>query len=197
MSFSENRQLSEAALIAEAKSGSRRAFGRLVKTYQNRVLALAYDLMGNYEDASDLAQEAFIRAFKKLGTFEERSRFSTWIYRITVNLAMDQHRRRKRRPTASFEAHFRDGIPPDSHGELVTTPDDPVVNEEVRNILLAALDQLTENQRTATVLKYFQHRSCKEIADIMGCAEGTVRIHLHRALNHLRKKIKKHEIADG
>lgn len=197
MSFSENRQLSEAVLIAEAKSGNRQAFGRLVKTYQNRVLALAYDLMSNYEDASDLAQEVFIRAFDKLGSFEERSRFSTWIYRITVNMAMDQHRKRKRRPTASFEAHFRDGIPPESQGNLITMPDDPVENEEVRNILFHALDQLTENQRTATVLKYFQHRSCKEIAEIMGCAEGTVRIHLHRALNHLRKKIKKHEILNG
>lgn len=197
MSNSENRQISEASIIADAKKGDRRAFGSLVKTYQNRVLALAYDLMGNYEDASDLAQDVFIRAFAKLETFEERSRFSTWIYRITVNMAMDQHRKRKRRPTASFEAHFRDGTPHENRGDLISVPEDPVEIEEVRNTLLHALDQLTDNQRTATVLKYFQHRSCKEIAAIMGCAEGTVRIHLHRALNHLRKKIKKHELVNG
>jgi RNA polymerase sigma-70 factor (ECF subfamily) len=190
----DNRFEKENALVAKAKGGDHRAFGRLVEMYQDQIFALSYDLMGNYDDASDLAQEAFIRGFRSLGSFEERARFSTWLYRITVNLAMDVHRKRRRRPTSSFEAHFRDGAPPEKSSALVEMPTDSFETEEVHRILQGALDQLTENQRTATVLKYFHQRSCKEIAEMMGCAEGTVRIHLHRALNHLRNRIKKREI---
>ena len=194
MTRRENRLKTESTLIAKAKAGDRHAFGQLVEMYQAQILALAYDLMGNYDDASDLAQDAFIRAFRSLKSFEERARFSTWLYRITVNLAMDVHRKRKRRPTSSFEDHFRDGTPPEKTPNLIETPSESLEQDEIHNILTGALEQLTENQRTATVLKYFHHRSCKEIADIMGCAEGTVRIHLHRALNHLRKRVKKQEI---
>ncbi len=190
----ENRLQTENALISKAKAGDRRAFGQLVETYQAQILALAYDLMGNYDDASDLAQDAFIRAFKSLGSFEERARFSTWLYRITVNLAMDVHRKRKRRPTSSFDDHFRDGAPPETTPNLVEMPSDALERDEIHKILTDALDRLTENQRTATVLKYFHQLSCKEIAEVMGCAEGTVRIHLHRALNHLRNRVKKQEV---
>ncbi|NQT25123.1 sigma-70 family RNA polymerase sigma factor, partial [candidate division KSB1 bacterium] len=91
MPFNEDR------IIEDAKQGDRHAFGKLVQKYQSRILALAYDLMGNYDDASDLAQDAFIRAFSRISTFEGRAQFSTWLYRITVNLAMDTHRQRKRR----------------------------------------------------------------------------------------------------
>ena len=194
MKRQENRLQTENALISKAKAGDRNAFGQLVETYQAQILALAYDLMGNYDDASDLAQDAFIRAFKSLASFEERARFSTWLYRITVNLAMDVHRKRKRRPTSSFEDHFRDGAPPETTPNLIEMPSDSLERDEIHNILTDALDQLTKNQRTATVLKYFHQLSCKEIAEVMGCAEGTVRIHLHRALNHLRNRVKKQEV---
>jgi RNA polymerase sigma-70 factor (ECF subfamily) len=86
----------EARIIQDAKSGNNRAFGRLVKKHQERTLFLAYDLMGNYDDAKDLAQETFIRAFQKLSQYEKRAKFSTWLYRITVNLALDTHRKRRR-----------------------------------------------------------------------------------------------------
>lgn len=186
----------ESRLIRDAKLGNRHAFGRLVLRYQNRILALAYDLMGNYEDASDLAQEAFIRAFDRLSTFEERARFSTWLYRITVNLAMDVHRRRKRRPSTSFDSVLRQGNTPVDPDSLVQQPTDRLEQKELREHINEALANLTENQRTATVLKYFHYQSCREIAEVMGCAEGTVRIHLHRALKHLRRALKHEEIAN-
>ena len=83
------------SLIKKAKKGDKGSFGKLVKMHQRSILYLAYDLVGNYEDAKDLAQEAFIRAFEKLKQFEERSQFSTWLNRITVNLAIDFHRKNK------------------------------------------------------------------------------------------------------
>lgn len=183
---------SESVLIQKAKSGDRRAFGELVHLYRDRILALGYDLMGNYEDASDLAQEAFVRAFQRLGSFEERARFSTWLYRITVNLAMDTHRKKKRRPTDSFETRFRDGEPAAALEESVQiAPDNGLERADTRRLIEDALAQLTDHQRTATTLRYFHQMSCGEIASVMGCAEGTVRIHLHRAMRHLRQILKK------
>lgn len=186
--------LNESRLVRDAKRGDRHAFGQLVQHYQSRILALGYDLMGNYEDASDLAQDAFIRAFNRISTFEERARFSTWLYRITVNLAMDTHRRRKRRPTTSFDSVLREGTTPMDPDSLVLQPTNRLEQIELREHIDAALDHLTENQRVATVLKYYHYHNCREIADVMGCAEGTVRIHLHRALKHLRKALKNKEI---
>lgn len=186
--------MNESRLIKQAKRGDRHAFGKLVQQFQSRILALAYDLMGNYADASDLAQDAFIRAFNRITTFEERARFSTWLYRITVNLAMDTHRKRKRRPTTSFENVMHDGTPPADPDSMILQPTDHLERKELRNHIDMALDNLTHNQRTATVLKYFHYYNCREIAEIMGCAEGTVRIHLHRALKHLRKALKHEDV---
>lgn len=191
MPFHENRY------VQNAKRGDRHAFGKLVQHYQDQILALAYDMTGNYDDASDLAQEAFIRAFSRISTFEERARFSTWLYRITVNLALDMHRRRKRRPTTSFDNVLRDGPAPADPESMVLQPTDRLEQKELREQIDAALANLTYNQRTAIVLKFFHYHSCREIAEIMGCAEGTVRIHLHRAIKHLRKTLKHKEIING
>ena len=90
-------------LIRDAKSGNRNAFGKLVKKYEKKILYLSYDLVGNYEDAKDLAQEVFIRSFQRLHQFEERSGFSTWVYRITVNLAIDFRRRQSRQRRQSSQ----------------------------------------------------------------------------------------------
>ena len=180
----------EIRLIREAKSGNKAAFGKIVRAYQDRILYLGYDLMGNYEDAKDLAQEAFIRAFEKLAQFEERSKFSTWLYRITVNLAMDIHRKNRKKQYVPLENHTRTGSEIDS---LLTT-DVPggtsVELEETRAQIDKALDTLSVNQKTAIVLKYFQYKSPKEIAEMMGCTQGTVRNHIFRAMHKLKKTLK-------
>jgi len=138
-----------------------------------------------------------IMMFSRISTFEGRAQFSTWLYRITVNLAMDTHRQRKRRPTTSFDNVLREGTLPVDPESMIQQPTDRLERKEVREHIDAALENLTHNQRTATVLKYFHYNSCREIAEIMGCAEGTVRIHLHRALKHLRKALKHKEVIHG
>jgi len=176
-------------LVQEAKAGNKRAFGKLVKKHQNKILFLSHDLIGNYEDAKDLAQETFIRSFEKLSQFQERAQFSTWLYRITVNLAMDFHRRRVRNRHQSLETGLTE-IDRLSSAMRSSATSDHLINEmEHKALIEIAINKLSMNQRTATALKYFHHKTTKEIAEIMGCAEGTVRNHLSRAMSNLKKHL--------
>ncbi len=172
--------------IAEAKAGNKRAFGKLIKNHQKQVLFLAFDLIGNYEDAKDLAQDVFIKSFEKIDQFQHKAEFSTWLYRITVNLAMDIHRKRKRRTQRLLDQPFNDNHPENWNG-LNHPSHDPVVRMENRDELENCINQLSINQRTATVLKYFHHRTTKEIAEMMGCTESTVRNHIFRALANMKR----------
>lgn len=187
--MSEPARDSDLTLVQATKAGNDTAFGKLVKKYQKKVYYLAYDLIGDYDDANDIAQMAFIRAFEKIHQFEERARFSTWLYRITVNLAMDQHRRRKRRPHESLDDNIREveRQKKDEQFEAGRQSERDLQTGAQREHIDAALQKLSEHQRTATVLKYFHQKSSKEIAEILGCSESTARIHLFRALRNLKK----------
>lgn len=183
---------SDFKLVQSAKSGSSAAFGKLIKKYQQKVLYLAFDLIHDYEDAKDIAQEAFIKSFEKLHQFEERAQFSTWLYRITVNLAMDQHRRRKRRPQDSLEQNIQEI---EQQKIIEQTEEGRRSERELQTLaqreqIDKALDNLSENQRVATILKYFHQKSSKEIAEVLGCSESTARIHLFRAVKNMRKHLK-------
>jgi len=183
---------SDLKLVQSAKAGSKTAFGNLVKKYQQKVYYLAFDLVHDYEDAKDIAQEAFIKSFEKLHQFEERAQFSTWLYRITVNLAMDQHRRRKRRPHESLDDNIKE-IERQKKSEQVEEGQRSEMELQTsaqRKQIEKALTNLSENQRVATVLKYFYQKSSKEIAEVLGCSESTARIHLFRAMKNLRKHLR-------
>jgi len=182
-------------LIIKARNGDKTAFGKLVKKYQQHVLYLAYDVIGDYDEAKDIAQEAFIRAFTKLGQFEKRARFSTWLYRITVNLALDVYRKKKRHPLKSLDKSMKEIESQTLKNESISIKSDGAVEfDEMRVKLNEALNGLSENQKTAAVLKYFHQKSSKEIAEIMGCAESTARIHIHRALGNLKKFLQNEEL---
>ncbi len=183
------------SLIKKAKKGDKKSFGKLVKMHQQSILYLAYDLVGNYEDAKDLAQEVFIRAFEKINQFEERSQFSTWLNRITVNLAIDHRRKNKKNPRQSIGDNF-DQI---HHSEILDgfnnqdSPEKAIEFSENRTVLEQALNKLSENQRTVVALKYFHQNSTKEIAETMNIAENTVRIHLFRAMKNLKNILKEYQ----
>lgn len=179
-------------LVQAAKSGNRVAFGKLVKKYERKVFYLAFDLVHDYEDAKDIAQDAFIKSFEKLQQFEERAQFSTWLYRITVNLAMDQHRRRKRRPHDSLEEniHEIERQKKVEQAEEGQRSELELQTSAQRVQIEKAMAHLSENQRVATVLKYFHQKSSKEIAEVLGCSESTARIHLFRALKNMKKHLK-------
>jgi len=183
------------SLIKKAKKGDKGSFGKLVKMHQRSILYLAYDLVGNYDDAKDLAQEVFIRAFEKLKQFEERSQFSTWLNRIAVNLAIDFHRKNKKK----FNQMIGDNFEEIHHHEILEgfnhqdSPEKTIEFSERKIVLEQALNKLSENQRTVVALKYFHQNSTKEIAETMTIAENTVRIHLFRAMKNLKNILKEYQ----
>ena len=173
--------------VEKAQSGDGWAFGKLVAHYQDKVLYLAFDMLGNWDDAKDTAQDAFLKAYQKLPEFLGKSHFSTWLYRITVNLCMDVHRRRKRAPTDLLEESTIDYA---AHHPMFSTaavsPANSIETAETRQEIERALNLLSINQRTAIVLRYFQELSTREISEIMNCNENTVRIHFFRAMEKLK-----------
>jgi len=179
---------SEARWIQKAKAGDSAAFGRLVTAYQDAILYLIYDFIGNYEDARDLAQDVFIKAFQRLHQFEGRSKFSTWLYRIAVNRALDFKRRHHKEMIWDFDS-------PDSASRFL--PDEAsfqsagnsIERKELRNQIEACLSHVSENQKAAVILKYFHQRTTEEIAEIMDCSPVTVRTHLFRAIQYMRKHL--------
>jgi len=180
----------DSRLIRKAKQGNERAFKKLVGKYELKVLYLAFDILGNYEDAKDLAQEVFIRVFDKFHTFQARSRFSTWLYRITVNMATDYLRKTNKTQLQSLDGDHgeMENQMTSDRVEMITETELKIEQKELNGLLRSALDKISTNQRTAVILRYFHQKSSHEIAEILECDVNTVRTHIFRGL----KKLKNH-----
>ena len=183
----------DAKLVKKAKLGDRRAFGKLVNKYQNKVLYLAYDLTGSYTDAQDVAQNTFMQAFQNIPYFRDESSFSTWIYKITTNAAIDFQRSKKRRRSVFINQPQYE----ESREELLENIEDSslpvdkkIEDSDLKNLIAQLVEELSPQQRSAFVLKYFHDKSTDEIAKIIECDPVTVRGHLLRATLKLRKKLK-------
>lgn len=176
-------------LVAMCHRGERQAFDILVRRYMQRAYQIALGFTRDGEEAKDLSQEAFLRAFMQIKHFDRRSSFYTWFYRIVVNLCLDHHRRRRRflwerldgKNTEPAEGRQMAGSP--------STPDQEATAGEMRDRLGRALDGLPKNQRAAFLLRNHQGLSIPEIAKVMETTEGTVRVHLHRAVAALRQSL--------
>ena len=180
----------ERKLVHQAQEGNLLAFERLVQKYDKRVLALAFQLVGNTEDAEDVYQEVFMRVYHNLHRFRFESDFFTWLYRIVVNCAISYRKKRHRQQHRSIdEADQKDGgwqwIPADIGPE----PDVLVINVELREKVEATLDTLSLMQRTVFILRFFQDFKIKEIAEIIGCSEGTVKNYIFRSTQKVRKNL--------
>jgi len=179
-------------LVKKAKMGDRHAFGKLVKKYQNKVLFLAYDLTGNYVDAQDVAQNTFLQAFQNITYFRDESSFSTWLYKITTNASIDFQRSKKRRRSL-FMNQPQDEEQKNQLNNIEDSAlaiDKKIENSDLKNLIAQTVNQLSPQQKTAFVLKYFHEKSTDEIAKIIDCDPVTVRGHLLRATLKLRKKLK-------
>ena len=172
----------EEQLIARARRGSRAAFGELVRIYRDRVLALAYDLTGNYTDAQDVAQEAFIKAYRGLIRYQGKSAFYTWLYRITVNQARDLLRKRKEMVSVDSPG-ITAAI---SSEDVFSSAENRLDNQVLQKAVEEALSGLSENQRTAVILTYFHGLSSAEAGEVMTISANTVRTHMLRALSKLK-----------
>jgi RNA polymerase sigma-70 factor (ECF subfamily) len=177
----------EAELIERAKAGDGKAFGVLVERYQRRVVGVAMAVVHDQEDALELAQETFVRAYENLGKFESRSTFSTWLYRIAANIAIDFRRRERRHPTLRGE---------EAENEIQRLPSKigdafkQAQRSEMAQRIAGALGQLTPEHRAAILLREVEGLSYDEISDVLQCPRGTVMSRLHYARNHLRQILK-------
>ncbi len=175
-------------LIQRCRDGSLEAFEQLVALYENKIFGLCLHLTGNPVDAQDLAQEAFIRLYKALPGFRGQSAFSTWFYRIVVNLWSNETRRRARQRTVSLDAPVQtsDGeIQRTLEDEGVTDPEEALEEKEEREMVWQAINELSDEHRSVLVLREMYDMPYMEIAKALGCSEGTVKSRLNRARKNL------------
>lgn len=177
-------------LCARVARHDEAAFDLLVTRYQARAYRLAWSLLRDAEDARDLSQEAFVRLYETAGRFRGESRFSTWFYRILVNLCLD-HRRRGRgwRRLLTWDDAGDGAAAIEEHAAPFTDPAETLADERARQRLWAAADRLPARQRAALLLHVQADLSTAEVAAVLGCSESTVRVHVHRAVAALRAAI--------
>lgn len=189
--------LSDERLVERAKKGDADAFEVLVSRYERKVYNLAYRLTGHHEDASDLAQDAFVRVYTRLADFRGDSSFATWLYRIVTNACKDELRRRRRQTVTSLDQPMEN-----DDGEMTRqvedahtdTPEQAVERQEVQRAVQLAINSLDEHFRMVLVMRDIQELSYNEIADVLGENLGTVKSRLNRARNALKEALEKLEL---
>ncbi|HZR16566.1 MAG TPA: sigma-70 family RNA polymerase sigma factor [Verrucomicrobiae bacterium] len=163
------------ALVRTAQSGNMAAFEELVARHRDKIYARAYSMMRNEEEAVDLSQEAWVKAWQRLRQFQGDSSFGTWMTRIVINLCLDQLRKHKRQRTESIEAMSEESGGVERQMPVVTTnPTAGLERSELRQRIDRALGLLSHEHRTVLVLHEFEELEYKEIAKVMGCSIGTV-----------------------
>ncbi len=181
----------EKALIERCKRGDLAAFNDLVRKYEKQVYNFAYRLTGNYDDANDVAQDSFLRVFNAIGSFRGDASFSTWLFRITTNVFLDERKRAKAHPQASLDEYLELGESSVTRQIEDPSPTPEVVLEESERaqILSKAISDLPEYQRAMVTLYHSQQKSYEEIAEIMDLPIGTVKSRLNRARLALKEKL--------
>src|SRR6188508_1174532 len=170
-------------LVARSRGGDLDSFNQLVLRWERPIYALAYRVIGREEDARDVAQETFLRAFRALSGFKGQAKFSSWLYRITLNLCRDWIRRERRAPVAI------DLIELASEAEPAESIEDLVARRELGRAVARAMAMLPEEQRTAIVLKEYHGLTFQEIADLLECPLSTVKTRLYQGLTVLRREL--------
>jgi len=179
-------------LVERCQAGQLDAYEALVGRYRQRVYSLAYGMLRNEQDAVDLSQETFVKAWQAIRGFKKNASFYTWLYRITTNLCIDFVRKRDRRPTVPYE----EAIDPDADVDVEIAPSnqplptDEAQRKELREQIDAALQELSPEHRVVVQLREYEGLDYAEIAKAVGCQIGTVMSRLHYARKHLQKLLK-------
>lgn len=185
-----NDQNIDLQLIARVQRGDKQAFNLLVQKYQHKVISLVSRFVSNPGDVPDVAQEAFIKAYRALPDFRGESAFYTWLYRIAVNTAKNYLTAQGRRPpdsdVDSQEAETYDGA---QALHEVENPENLILSDEIRREVELALQELPEELRSAITLREIEGMSYEEIAEVMECPVGTVRSRIFRARDAIDKRI--------
>jgi len=179
------------ALVERVQQGDKQAFDVLVLKYQNKIIQLAYRYVHDHEEAMDVAQEAFIKAYKSLGNFRGDSAFFTWIYRIAINTAKNHLVSSARRPPRT-DLDARDAEQYDGATGLreYATPEHELLRDELKETIAGAISELPDDLRTAITLRELEGMSYEEIAQAMDCPIGTVRSRIFRARDAIDTKLK-------
>lgn len=190
-------QLEETELIKRAQHGDKASFEELIYRYDRNVLSLAYSYINDQDDAQDIYQEVFLRVFKSLKNFEFRSGFSTWLYRITVNVALTYKTKKNKYLYASLDEEQTD-----TDGETRfayeaiednSASDDRVIGSDISAGIKEAIEKLSPQQKMVFSLKHFEEYKIKEIAEMMNISEGTVKNYLFNATIKMREYLKDFE----
>jgi RNA polymerase sigma-70 factor (ECF subfamily) len=175
-------------LVARAQGGDIESFNQLIVRWERPIYALAYRVIGKEEDARDVCQDAFLRAYRALPGFKGQAKFSSWLYRIALNLCRDWIRRQRRAPVSQLPEDM-DAIELASEKGPVESIEDLVARRELSAIVEAAMSELSEEQRTAIILKEYHGMTFQEIADMQGCPLSTVKTRLYQGLSLLRRRL--------
>ncbi len=187
-------QTEEIELIKKAQHGDMASFEKLIYTYDRNVLSLAYSYINDQEDAKDIYQDVFLRVFKGLKNFEFRSEFSTWLYRITVNVALTHKTKKNKYSYASLDEELTNA---DGETQLVheaiadsSNSDERAISSEISENVTQAIEKLSPQQKMVFTLKHFEEYKIKEIAEMMNLSEGTVKNYLFNATLKMREYLK-------
>lgn len=170
-----------ARLVERLKAGDERAFEELVELYRERIYRVAWRILRDDESAEDAAQEAFIKVYRHIANFQERSSLYTWMYRITVNIALNKLKRDRFRRMVPLGDMIREDTRPRSD------PARAAMSSEVAARVDEAVRSLPDKQRTVFTLKFYEGMSHKQIAQVVGCSEGTSKANYFHAIRKLRK----------
>ena len=180
---------SDEELVARSIGGDLDSFNQLVVRWERPIYALAYRVIGREEDARDVCQETFLRAFRALRGFKGQAKFSSWLYRITLNLCRDWIRRERRAPTAQAPEGVDLVELASSEQADVETVEDLVSRRLLGQAVAKAMAQLPDDQRTAIILKEYHGLTFQEIADLLECPLSTVKTRLYQGLSVLRRQL--------
>lgn len=185
---------SDNQLIHKAQKGDNKAFEELVKRYDKLVLNIAYAYRNDKDDADDIYQEVFLRVFKGLKNFQSRSKFSTWLYRIAVNVCIEFKRKSNVHSHESINKNMdgddENGSTYEAVIESGLETDKTTLNNELNNFIQCEVNKLPKQLKMAFTLKYYQGFKIKEISSMMNCTEGTIKSYLFTSSRKLRDKLK-------
>jgi RNA polymerase sigma-70 factor (ECF subfamily) len=184
---------SDEELVARATAGDLESFNQLVLRWERPIYALAYRTLGRDEDARDVVQEAFLRAFRGLPGFKGQAKFSSWLYRITLNLCRDWMRRERRAPVVQAPEGVDAVDLADEQAAPTESVEDLVARREMSQAVARAMAELPEDQRAAILLKEYHGLTFQEIADTLQCPLSTVKTRLYQGLSVLRRRLERQQ----
>ncbi|AJC25245.1 RNA polymerase sigma factor SigW [Bacillus velezensis] len=177
--------------IKQVKKGDQNAFAEIVDLYKDKIYQLCYRMLGNVHEAEDIAQEAFIRAYVNIDSFDINRKFSTWLYRIATNLTIDRIRKKKPDYYLDAEVAGTEGLT--MYSQIAADgvlPEDAVLSLELSDTIQKKILKLPDKYRTVIVLKYIDELSLIEIGEILNIPVGTVKTRIHRGREALRKQLR-------